>query len=592
MKVPESIKIIAESNRLYHRAFEFVKPYKAIGFLGILCSLGASACELYYPQAIKDITDKKVLDTKNVEELECIAIMVVAVFLARGIFRWGQQRTMSYVGQKVILDISDKLVEKINSRGISYFDKNKSGSIMSIVTNDAALLKNTMTGDMLSLIAGMATVIGSVGKMLLSDWKLSLIVLLIFLPVLGILDLFTKKLSEAGRKIQESAAELNAMLKEIVDSQVVVKSFAREKHETQLYHNKNLHNFNDNYKCIQYMSLRNPLIEFILACSLALVLLIGGHRVINGNITSGDFLAFLAYVLICIKPVKSVSEVIGNIQKTTPAAKRVFDFLDADEEITDKENAKELPDNITEVEFKNVTFGYSDKEEVLHNFNFKTESGKVIAFVGPSGAGKSTIARLLPRFYDVKAGEITVNNIDIRSVRIESLREQIGIVPQETALFNRSVRDNILYGRLDATEDAVITAAKAANAHDFIMGLPQGYDTILGDRGSNISGGQRQRIAIARAILKNPQILILDEATSALDNESEKKVQEALERLMVGRTSFVIAHRLSTIKNADKILVLDKGVLVEEGTHDELIARNGLYADLWSKQDNKNKSNK
>lgn len=294
--------------------------------------------------------------------------------------------------------------------------------------------------------------------------------------------------------------------------------------------------------------------------------------------------AFLTYAVNISNPIKRLSRVIGNIQKALAAAQRVFDVLDLPEAIKNAPDAKALPKVKGDVRFNDVSFAYNENEEVLSHVSFEVKPGEMIAFVGPSGAGKSTVASLLPRFYDATNGSITIDGQDIRKVTLDSLREQVGIVPQETVLFNGSVYDNILYGRLDATREEVEAAAKAANAHDFIMQLPNGYETMLGDRGMNISGGQRQRISIARAILKNPQILILDEATSALDTESERVVQEALDRLMVGRTSFVIAHRLSTIKNADKIMVLENGQLIEQGNHDELMAMDGLYAHLYKIQ--------
>jgi subfamily B ATP-binding cassette protein MsbA len=327
-----------------------------------------------------------------------------------------------------------------------------------------------------------------------------------------------------------------------------------------------------------------PTIEFVAAIGVTMILWFGGNSVIDGDITAGALVAFLTYAVNISNPIKRLSRVIANIQKALAAADRVFDVLDLPELIQNKPNAQLLPNVKGNVSFNNVSFAYNTDEPILDNVSFSATPGQVVALVGPSGAGKSTVASLLPRFYDVTGGSIVIDGLDIREVTMESLREQVGIVPQETMLFNGSVYDNILYGRLDATEEEVMAASRAANAHNFITELPNGYDTQLGDRGVNISGGQRQRIAIARAILKNPQILILDEATSALDTESERVVQEALDRLMVGRTSFVIAHRLSTIKNADKILVMEKGKIVEEGNHDELMAKDGLYAHLYQIQ--------
>ena len=332
------------------------------------------------------------------------------------------------------------------------------------------------------------------------------------------------------------------------------------------------------------MATLTPVIELVAALGVTVILWYGGHNVIDGATTAGSLIAFLVYAVNISNPIKRVTRTIGNIQKALAAAERVFNVMDLPEEVRNLPGATVLPPVRGDIVFEHVSFAYNTGEEVLHDVSFEVKPGQVIGLVGPSGAGKSTIASLLPRFYDVTGGRITVDGIDIKAVTLDSLREQVGIVPQETLLFNGSVYDNIKYGRLDATEAEIIDAAKAANAHEFILNLPKGYETQLGDRGVNVSGGQRQRIAIARAILKNPRILILDEATSALDTESERLVQEALDRLMVGRTSFAIAHRLSTIKNADRILVLEDGKLVEDGNHEQLMAMDGLYAHLYKIQ--------
>lgn len=574
------------NSNLYIRALQFARPYWKLGMYATLCTLGAAAGMVYLPWVIRDIVDQ-VLADKDVVKLTWISLSIVFVFLVRGFFLYGQQYLMSYIGQRIVIDIRKEVFSKIQRLSMSFYDKNKVGTIMSYVTNDVGALQNAMVDNVVQLVTESTVLIASVVMMLYLDWQLFAFSACIFPPVIWFIDWFGKKIRKSGRWIQEASAELNSVLQESVTSARVVKSFVREQYEIDRFDNQNMDSFRANMKNAQQMSILTPVIEFVAACGVAVVLWYGGHNVIDGRISAGSLVAFLTYAVNSTNPIKRLSKVLGSIQKALAAAQRVFDVLDMPEEITNKPEAKALPPVIGNVEFKNVTFAYNPDEIVLKDFSFKTKPGQMIAFVGPSGAGKSTVASLLPRFYDVKSGSVTIDGQDVRDITMESLREQVGIVPQETILFNGSVYDNILYGRLDATKEEIIAAAKAANAHNFIMDLPQGYETMLGDRGMNISGGQRQRLAIARAILKNPQILILDEATSALDTESERIVQEALDRLMVGRTSFVIAHRLSTIKNADKILVLDKGVLVEQGTHEELLQAGGLYAHLYQIQYNK-----
>lgn len=568
---------------LYLRILSYIKPYMHRLIFAMFCTIMAAAGNLYIPWIIKDMIDE-VLADKNGTMLNWIAASIIAIFVVRGLFWYGQNYLMSYVGQSVIIDIRAAVFKKLQRLSVSFYDKNKTGTIMSYVTNDVNALQSAMVENTIEMITEGFILIGSVVAMIYLDWRLTLFTVCTFPVVLWFMEFFGKKIRKTGGRIQECTADITSVLQESVASARVIKSFVREDYEVDRFDVENRANFRANMKNAQLMATLTPVVELVAAIGVTMIIWYGGNNVINGTITAGSLVAFLTYAVNISNPIKRLTRVIGNIQKALAAAQRVFMIIDMPEEIAESRDAKQLPEVSGKVEFQNVSFAYDDKGNVITDLSFSVKPGEVIAIVGPSGAGKSTIANLLPRFYDVNKGDIKIDGHSVREVTLDSLREQVGIVPQETMLFNGSVYNNILYGRLDATKEEIEAAAKAANAHDFIMQFTDGYETKLGDRGVNLSGGQRQRIAIARAILKNPRILILDEATSALDTESERVVQEALDRLMVGRTSFVIAHRLSTVKNADKILVLEKGNLVESGTHDELLALDGLYAHLYKIQ--------
>ena len=570
----------------YRRLLQYMRPYLKQLFLAIICIIVAAGCNLYLPWIIKDMIDK-VLAEKDMMMLNVICVGIVVVFLVRGIFYYGQSYLVSYIGQKVIIDVREVMFRKFQRMPMAYFDKHQTGETMSFITNDVAAIQSALVDQLIEMVTEGSILIGSIAMMVYLDWKLSLLTLVV-IPLVGqAMKIFGRKIKRNGTVIQERMADITSLLQESISAIRVVKSFVREKYETDRFQRQNQLNFQAAMKNVQLTSLLTPTVEFLAAVSVTFIVWFGGYEVVNNEMTAGALVAFLTYAVNLANPVKRLSRVYGNLQRAMAAVDRVFAVIDLEEPIHDKPGAKPLPEIAGAVKLDKVTFEYKKGVPALSDVSLEAKPGQMIAFVGPSGAGKSTIANLIPRFYEITEGAISIDGQDIRDVTVASLREQIGIVPQETVLFSTTVRENIRYGRLDATDEEVEAAAKAANADEFIQNLPQGYDTKIGERGMNLSGGQRQRMAIARAILKNPRILILDEATSALDTESEKIVQAALDKLMVGRTSFVIAHRLSTIFNADQIFVIDGGKVSEHGTHEELLKRNGLYSYLYNIQFNK-----
>ena len=572
----------------YLRLLRYVKPYLNKLALAIVCIIIAAGANLYLPWIIKDMIDK-VLAEKDMVMLNYIAIGIVVTFVIRGIFYYGQSYLVSFVGQRVIIDIRDVIYQKFQRLPLAYYDKRQTGEIMSYITNDVSAMQSALIDQLIELVTETSILIGSLGMMIYLDWQLSLLTL-VTIPMVGqAMKIFGRRLKASSTVIQERLADITSLMQETISAVRVVKSFVREQYEIMRFHEQNELNFQATMKNVHLTSMLTPTVELLAALAVTVIVWFGGYEVVNGKISAGSLVAFLTYAVNLANPVKRISRVYGNIQKAMAAVDRVFAVLDLEEMVSDLPNAKELPPARGNIKVNDVTFCYNEGIPALSHVTLEAKPGQMIAFVGPSGAGKSTIANLIPRFYDVTEGSISIDDVDIREVTLDSLRNQIGIVPQETMLFSATVRENIRYGRLDASDDEVIEACKAANAHDFIMELPQGYDTKIGERGLNLSGGQRQRIAIARAILKDPRVLILDEATSALDTESEKIVQAALDKLMVGRTTFVIAHRLSTIFDADQIFVIDAGKITEHGTHEELLKRGGLYSNLYNIQFNNSK---
>ena len=567
----------------YMRLLKYLRPYLPRLGMAIFCIVLASAANLYVPWIIKDVIDR-VLAEKDMMMLNLIAGGIVVVFLLRGIFFYGQSYLMAYVGQKIVIDIREDIYRHLQRLSLSFYSRNSTGNIMSHVTNDVAAVQGALADTLIELITESVVLIGSIGAMFFLHWKLALFTF-ITVPLVGqTINIFGKKLRTSGNVMQVTAADITSVLQEAISSIRVIKSFAREDFEIERFQKENFSNFRAQMKNAQLMATLTPLIEFLAAIGVTLIIWYGGWEVIHGDLTAGALIAFLIYAVNLSNPVKRISKSYGTVQRALAAAQRVFEVIDTQPDVQDAEDAVILQNSQGHLVFEGVDFSYNPGEPALRQVFFEANPGQMIAIVGPSGAGKTTIAALIPRFYDPQQGTIYLDGVDIRTVTQKSLREQMAIVPQETVLFNRSVYENIRYGRLEATQEEVVAAAKAANAHDFITAMPQGYETPIGERGCMLSGGQRQRIAIARAILRDPRLLILDEATSALDVESEQLVQEALDKLMVGRTSVVIAHRLSTIVRADCILVMDQGRIVEMGSHEALLQAGGLYQKLYQVQ--------
>ena len=565
------------------RIFRYLRPYVWPYFAaGMVCMSLFSTTNGVMPFLVRYISDD-VFTQKNEFVLSVLPFVIVGTFIVRGLLYFGSSYLSEYVGQRVITDLRCELNDHIQDLSLSFFDRNSSGEVITRVTNDVLAARGALIDAVTSVVKDALSLVVLVAVAFYQDWFLALIAFVAFptsvLPVLRL----SKRLRNLSWKGQVSLGRITTLLQETVQGNRVVKAFGMEPYEKRRFREENESLFGYMMKALRLRTLSTPIMEVLAAFAIAGVVWYGGHSVISGTRTQGTFLAFLTALFLLYEPFKAVGRAHGTIQLGLVAAERIFEFIDAVPEIQDKPDARPLIGIAPGIELDNVSFSYGH-DLVLRNVSLTIKVGEVVALVGQSGGGKSTLADLILRFYDVQEGAIRIGGLDIRDVTIASLRAQIGLVTQHTFLFDDTVKNNIAYGGIDRSMDAIVAAAKDAYAHDFIMQLPQGYDTPIGEQGMRLSGGQRQRLAIARALLKNAPILVLDEATSALDNESEHLVQQALDRLMENRTTVVIAHRLSTVRRADRILVLVKGEIIEQGTHEELLALNAEYRKLHDLQ--------
>ena len=565
----------------YKRLLLLLLPYKKKLIVGAVFLIAASATNLAVPLYIRNLVDIVMVE-KNLDRLNSIALAISALFLVQLICQTIHNYLFDVTEKRVIADFRIKLFDHLHKMSVSYFVKRRTGEVMSRMTNDVTTIENIVTDLPATMIQQSIRLLGGIIIIIYMNWKLTFMIL-VLAPALALFArVFGRKLKKLSTEIQDKLAVSTTVLEENISCYQVVKSFVRDHLESNRFSKAIEDSFISARKRVIISAFFGPSIGFI-AFSTSLVLLwYGGREVITGQISPGELIAFILYATIIAGPMGSFARMYTRLQEGLGASKRLFELLDTQGEVRSLPNAQIMPKVSGQIEFDSTCFYYQENREVIKNISFKVEPGQTIALVGPSGAGKTTLIRLLHRFYDPTQGEIRVDGIPLKNVELSSYWKQIGIVPQETILFGGSIEMNIRYAKDGASEEEIIAAAKAANAHTFIMECSEQYKTIVGEKGIRLSAGQRQRIAIARAILKNPSILILDEATSALDNESEVLIQEALERLMANRTSIVIAHRLSTIHKAEKILVMDAGAIVESGTHSELMKQKGLYHRLYT----------
>ncbi len=564
---------------IYKRLLNYLKPYKmrivwSVVFMGLTSALISAQAYL-----VKPVLDKVIL-AKNLKLGLLLPPALVLVTILKGGAAYARDYLMGWIGQRIVNDIRDQLYSHVESLSFSYFTRTPTGVIISRIVNDVNLVQGALTKAPSSLVQGIFTMIALTGYILYLNWRLAVFSVVV-LPLAGVaLSKFSKRFRKASTSMQEQYGVLTTHLHETIGGIRIVKAFGMEQYESRRFTEKNKNLFNSLMRAIKTGAISHPVMEVISIFGTSLVILFGLYYINIGAMTVGDFFSFMAALVFFYRPLRDLNGVNNTVQDGVAAAKRIFELLDTEPEIKSRPGALTAPRDFKTVEFRNLSFKYED-EMVLRNINLTVHAGETLAIVGKSGGGKTTLVNLIPRFYDVTEGSILIDGIDIRDLSIDSLRMLTAIVTQQTYLFNDTVRNNIAYGDTARAFDDIVRAAQSAYAHEFIIGLPEGYDTLIGESGVKLSGGQRQRIAIARALLKDAPMLILDEATSSLDTQSEREVQKALDRLMTGRTSFIIAHRLSTIMNADRIIVLKDGSIVEHGRHNDLLAHCGEYKNLY-----------
>ncbi len=575
------------------RALGYLKRYPKLAGFALFALLAATAAQLAVPamvqQAIDSVLDENKLATQPLSATEtalltfCVAIVGLA--LARGIFAFAQSYSSQVLSQDIAFELRNDIFAKIQRLSFSYHDKNRTGQLMIRATDDVEKLRTFIGQGSLIAIQALLLLVGSLAAMISSSPSLTLIISPIIPLAMIIFGAFGRIAQPLFGEVQRRLAAVNTVLEENLSGLKVVKAFARESDEYDRFAVRSSSLLEQRIKINKIFSIIFPSFFLLVQLGTAAILYFGGRQIINDTLSVGQWQAFNLYLVLLFFPMGQLGFIIGQIAQASASANRVFEILDTKNDVEEKADAITLPPLTGQISFSDVGFRYfSSSDDVLKGLTFSAESGQTVALLGTTGSGKTTVINLIPRFYDVTEGSITLDGHDIRDVTLESLREQIGIVLQETTLFTGSIRENIAFGRPDASQDEIEAAAKASAAHDFIIGFPDGYDTAVGERGSTLSGGQKQRIAIARALLLDPRILIMDDSTSAVDYETEFRIQQALDKLMQGRTSIVIAQRISTVLSADQILILDKGKIVERGTHHQLLENSAIYAEIYHSQ--------